>query len=422
MIDLDSWQEIFATLRKNRLRTALTGLGVFLGILILMIMVAFNRSLEAGILKQMAGFATNAVYMWGQRTSEPYAGLPPNRPVQFDNGDVAAIARLPGIEYLAPRNQIGGFMAGGVVAYTGPDGRKTGSFGVSGDVPAVQYIDIPIMRKGRFINELDVAEKRKIAVIGEGVVEQLFPKDAEPVGQAIEISGVYFQVVGVFGSAASGRQKDRKLNSVNVPFSTFQQAFNVGDKVAWISLTALPNVSAEALEKDVKQLIAKRHKLSPTDEMAIGSWNAGKQFGKMSSLFEVMNFVMWFAGVMTLGAGVIGVVNIMLISVRERTKEIGVRKALGATPLAIIRMIISEAVVLTVIAGYLGIVAGVAAIEGWSSLIPLLGDQAPFGPPNVGLGLAVAAATVIAVFGGLAGVIPAALAAHVQPIEALRTE
>jgi putative ABC transport system permease protein len=422
MIDLDSWQEVFATLRKNRLRTALTGLGVFLGILILMVMVAFNRSLEAGIMRQMAGFATNAVYIWAQRTSEPYAGLPPNRPIQFDNADVAAIARLDGIEHLAPRNQIGGWMRGAVVSYAGPDGRKTGTFQVSGDVPAVQYIDIPIMRQGRFINEIDVAEKRKVAVIGEGVVEQLFPEGASAIGQAIEISGVYFQVVGVFGTAASGQQRDRKLNSLNVPFSTFQQAFNVGDKVAWLSVTGKPQVSAEELEREVKEILKRRHKVAPTDDMAIGSWNAGKQFGKMNSLFEVMNWVMWFAGVMTLGAGVIGVVNIMLISVRERTKEIGVRKALGATPAAIVRMIVSEALVLTVIAGYLGIVAGVAAIEGWSSLIPLLGEQAPFGPPNVGLGLAVSAAAVIAVFGGLAGVIPAAHAARVQPIEALRTE
>ncbi len=418
MLDLDSWQEIFATLRKNRLRTALTGLGVFLGILILMIMVAFNRSLEAGVTKQMAGFATNAVFVWGQRTSEPFAGLPPNRPVRFDNRDIEALRRVDEIEHLAPRNQAGGFMRGAIVTYK----NKSGTFSVMGDVPAFQYVEEPVMRSGRFINELDVAERRKVAVIGEGIVEQIYPDGEEPVGTYLQLSGVYFQVIGVFGTMQTGQQADRKLNTIHLPFSTFQQAFNLGDRVSWFAITGKPHVSAEALEEKIRSILAARHKISPTDTMAMGAFNAGKEFGKMRSLFTVMNFIMWFAGVMTLAAGVVGVVNIMLISVRERTKEIGVRKALGATPAAIVRMIISESIVLTIISGYLGIVAGVAAIEGWSKIIPMLGDEAPFGQPNVGLGLALAAGAVIAVFGALAGVIPAAHAARVQPIEALRTE
>jgi putative ABC transport system permease protein len=418
IFDLDSWQEVFATMRKNRLRTALTGLGVFLGILILMIMVAFNRSLEAGVLKQMAGFATNAVFIWGQRTSEPYLGLPPNRPIQFDNGDVEALRRLPQIEHLAPRNQAGGFMRGAVVTY----GTKSSTFQVMGDVPAFQFVEEPVMKAGRFIDELDVAEGRKVAAIGTGVYEQIFPEDVDPIGKSIEVSGVYFQVIGVFGTRQTGMQADRKLNTIHIPFSTFQRAFHVGDKVAWFAITGRADVSAEELEAKAKGILMDRHKVAPTDEMAVGSFNAGKQFGKMRSLFTIMNMVMWFAGVMTLGAGVVGVVNIMLISVRERTKEIGVRKALGATPMAIVRMILSESIVLTVIAGYLGIVAGVGAIEAWSGIIPYLGDKAPFGEPGVGIGLALAAGAVIAVFGALAGVIPAAHAARVQPIEALRTE
>ena len=395
IIDLDSWQEIFATLRKNLLRTALTGLGVFLGIVILMVMVAFNRSLEAGIIRQMSGFATNAVYTWGQKTSQPYAGLGPNRQIQFDNADIEALARLPEIEHLAPRNQVGGFARGAVVSY----GGKRGSFQVLGDVPAFQFVETPLMRGGRFLDQLDVVEFRKVAVVGEGIVEQLFPPGEQPIGKYIEISGVYFQIVGVFGTRLTGQMADRKLNSISVPFSTFQRAFHIGDKVAWFAITGKPHV-----------------------DIAIGSWNAGKEFGKIVDLFTVMNMVFWFAGVMTLGAGVIGVVNIMLISVRERTKEIGVRKALGATPFTIVRMIISESVVLTIIAGYLGIVAGAGAIELWTKAIPFLGKDAPFGVPDVGLGLALSAGTVIAVFGVLAGVIPAYHAAKIQPIEALRTE
>jgi putative ABC transport system permease protein len=301
-------------------------------------------------------------------------------------------------------------------------GGKVGTFQVMGDVPAFQHVEERLMRRGRFLDHLDLVEKRKIAVVGEGIVEQLFQEGEPVVGGHIEINGVYFQVVGVFGTRQTGMQADRTLNTIHVPFSTFQQAFNAGDKVAWFAITGWPHVSAEALEQEIRGILARRHKVAPTDDMAIGSWNAGKHFTKMTTLFAVMNMVMWFAGVMTLAAGVIGVVNIMLISVRERTKEIGVRKALGATPFAIVRMIVSESIVLTMIAGYLGIVAGTALIEAWTRVIPYLGDQMPFGPPDVGLGLALAAGAVIAVFGALAGVIPAYHAARIQPIEALRTE
>ena len=383
-----------------------------------MVMVAFNSSLEAGVMRQMAGFATNAVYTWGQKTSEPYAGLPPNRQIQFDNGDVEALARIPEIEHLAPRIQQNGFGGRGVVIYNG----KQATFSIYGDLPAYQFVEEPLMRAGRFIDELDNAERRKVAVVGESVVEQLFPKGDQPIGKYIEISGVYFEIVGVFGTRQSGPAADRKLTTVEVPFKTFQQAFHTGDKVAWFAITGRSDVVADVLEQKIKATLGARHKVAPTDTMAVGSWNAGKEFHKIVSLFTVMNFVMWFAGVMTLGAGVIGVVNIMLISVRERTKEIGVRKALGATPFAIVRMILSESIVLTIIAGYLGIVAGVAMIELWTYLIPYLGDQAPFAPPRVGLGLAAGAGAVIAVFGALAGVIPAYHAAKIQPIEALRTE
>jgi putative ABC transport system permease protein len=415
MVDLDSWREVFATLRKNRLRTALTGLGVFLGIVILMVMVAFNRSLEAGIRQQMFGFATNAVWVWAQQTTQAYAGLPPNRRIQFDNGDTEALARLAEIEDLAPRCQIGGSR---VVIY----GGKKGTFWVTGDPPAFVHVELPIVRAGRFIDDLDMAERRKVAVIGESVFQQLFPADQDPIGRYIEISGVYFQVVGVTGTRQKGQGADRRLNSIYVPFSTYQQAFHAGDKVSWYGLTGRADVPAEVVEARVKALLGRRHKVAPSDDQAVGSWNGGKEYEKMASLFRVMNLVMWFAGIMTLAAGVIGVVNIMLISVRERTREIGVRKALGATPFAVVRMIVSEAIVLTVLAGYLGIVAGVGAIELWTRVIPLLGDRAPFGPPAVGLALAAGAGAVIVLFGALAGVIPAAHAARIQPIEALRTE
>jgi len=419
MIDLDSWQEIFATLRKNRLRTWLTGLGVFLGILILLAMLGFGSSLEAGVKKNMAGFATNAVFAWGQRTSVPHAGLPANRPVEFDNRDVEALRRLESIEHLAPRNQLGGFRGGFNVKYRG----ETASAQVSGDYPAFAKVQEPVMKAGRFIDDHDVEERRKVAVIGTGVVEELFPSGAEPMGAYIEISGVYFQVIGVFGTRQTGQQADRTLSTIHIPFTTFQQAFHYGDRVGWFAITGKPGVDAVALERDIKDLLGERHKISPDDDMAIGSWNAGKEFGKMNSLFLAINIVLGFAGVMTLAAGVVGVSNIMLISVRERTKELGVRKALGATPWVIVKMVVSESVVLTVIAGYLGLVAGVALLESFNRWgLPLLGADTPLGPASVSLTAAGIAGLVLVAFGALAGVIPALHASKIQPVEALRTE
>ena len=418
MIDLDSWHEIFATLRKNRLRTWLTGLGVFLGIVILMAMLGFGSSLESGVAKRTEGFATNAVYVWGERTTIPYLGLPNNRSIDYDNADVAALRQLDEIEFMSPRIMMGGRRGGGVVKY----GGKVGSFGVAGDSPDFQFVQTPVMMAGRFLDDLDIAERRKVAVIGKGVVEQLYPPGANPIGTYIEVSGVYFQVVGVFDTRQTGEQADRTINSIHVPFTTFQQAFNTGDRVHFFAITGKPHVSASALEQAIRKLLAERHKVHPDDEMAIGSWNAGEMFGKMQALALVINLVLGVAGLMTLAAGVVGVSNIMLISVRERTKELGVRKALGATPFVIVRMIVSEAIVLTVISGYLGMVAGVAVIEAWNWILPKLGEDLPFGPAVISLGVAGAAGAVLVVFGALAGVIPAYHAAKIQPVEALRTE
>jgi putative ABC transport system permease protein len=278
-----------------------------------------------------------------------------------------------------------------------------------------------MMKAGRFLNNADVTERRKICVIGMGVVDQLY-EGADPMGTYIEANGVYFQVVGVFDTRSKGGQADNILNTIHIPFSTFQQAFNAGDKVGWFAIVAKDGVSVASVEKDVREILKERHKVAPDDDEAIGSFNVGEKFDKMNMTFLVISIVMWVAGTMTLFAGVVGVSNIMLISVRERTKEIGVRKALGATPGKIVRMILAETIVLTVIAGYLGIVAGVAALEGAGWILDHVGGDLPFGPPPVNLTLAVSAAAVIAVFGALAGIIPAYHASKIAPVEALRTE
>ena len=416
VLDIDNWRELTATVRKNKLRTMLTGLGVFLGIVILLLMIGFGRSLEKGVKRRMAGFATNAVFVWGQRTTKPYAGLPLGRQIEYDNRDIDALARLPGVLHLAPRAQRGGFMQGSNVRY----GAKTGAFQVSGDYPAFQYVQTPVMRAGRFLNQRDLDEWRKVAVIGEGVVEQLYG-GTDPMGTYIEANGIYFQVVGVFGSMQTGQQADRILNTIHIPFTTFQRSFNYNDRVGFFAIVGQPGVNGEQLEKQVKATLKERHKVAPEDDSAIGAWNTSKEFGKMNMLFFLINLVMWAAGTMCLLAGVVGVSNIMLITVRERTKEIGVRKALGATPASVVRMIVLEATVLTVIFGYLGVAAGVALLELVGKVLEKVPDL-PFAPPDPSLTIALSAASVIAVFGVLAGVLPAYYAAKISPVEALRTE
>jgi putative ABC transport system permease protein len=323
---------------------------------------------------------------------------------------------VPGVLHLAPRAQHGGSGQGPNVRY----GTKTGAFQVSGDYPAFQYVQTPLMRAGRFINHRDIDERRKIAVIGEGVVEQLYG-GAEPMGTYIEANGVYFQVVGVFGSKQTGQQADRILNTIHIPFTTFQQAFNFNDRVSFFAIVGHPSISGDELEKDIRTTLKARHRIAPHDDSAIGAWNTSKEFGKMNTLFFLINVVMWTAGTMCLFAGVVGVSNIMLITVRERTKEIGVRKALGATPMSIVRMIVSEATALTVLFGFLGVAAGVGALELVGKVLEKVPD-APFAPPDPDLGIALTAAAVIVVFGALAGMIPAYYAAKIQPVEALRTE
>jgi putative ABC transport system permease protein len=252
------------------------------------------------------------------------------------------------------------------------------------------------------------------------VVEQLYG-GADPIGTYIEANGIYFQVVGVFGSKQTGQRADRILNTIHIPFTTFQRAFNYNDRVDFFAIVGQPGINGSELEDRVRGALKQRHKVAPDDDDAIGAWNTSKEFGKMTMLFFLINFVMWAAGAMCLLAGVVGVSNIMLITVRERTKEIGVRKALGATPASVIRMIVSEAVTLTVLFGYLGVAAGVALLELVGTVLEKLPDL-PFAPPDPSLGIALTAAAVIGVFGALAGMLPAYYAAKIQPVEALRTE
>ena len=416
MFDLDKWKEIWATLRSNRLRTFLTAFGVFWGILMLMAMLGFGSAIQSGSKRQMKGMATNLLFCWGQQTTESYDGLPPGRGVRFNNADIELLRRLPAIEYLAPRLQLGGWMNNFTVGYE----SKNGTFTVMADYPELKHIIAFEYDAGRFINERDIAESRKVVVIGKAVREQLFG-EADPIGKYVKISGVYFQVVGLTRTLRSGGQGDRDANTLFVPFTTLKTAFNIGDRVGFFAMTAKPGTDGPELERAVREALMRHHRVSPTDQLAIGSFNMFVMFGKFQTFFLVLQVVSWVVGGATLLAGVIGVSNIMLITVKERTKEIGVRKALGASPLSIISMVMKESIVLTAIAGLIGVAAGVGLLAGASAILEQMPDS-PLGPPHVDLKTVLTAVAVLIGAGALAGVMPATHAASIKPIEALRAE
>jgi len=417
MFDLDNWQEVWATLRSNRLRTFLTALGVFWGILMLILMLAFGSSMQQGMQRQMKGMATNLLWVWGQKTTVAYDGLPVGRDVKFDIADIENLRRLPGIEWLAPRLRLGGWGNNFTVGYEG----KTGAYSVFADYPDFRHIFSFEYKAGRFINDRDIEESRKVAVIGQAICDELMPPGLDPIGKFIKISGVYFQVIGVTKTLRSGQAGDNDARTVFVPFTTLKSAFHMGDRVGFFALTAKPGTDGPELERQVRATLSKRHRVDPDDALAIGSFNAFVFFGKFESFFLVLSIVSWVVGGATLLAGVVGVSNIMLITVKERTKEIGVRKALGATPYSIIAMVMKESVVLTTLAGLFGVVAGTAVI--WLFSVVLEDSPGlPLAPPVLSLNTVLAAVGVLITAGGLAGIMPAAHASSIKPIEALRTE
>ena len=414
MLDVDGWQEIWITLRHNKLRSILTACGVFWGIFMLILMLGFGNGLERGVRQNMFGFATNSVFIGGDQTSKAYRGMQPARHITFRAEDMTAIRqKVPEVALLAPRNQLGGWHG----SYNVSRGTRSGGFTISGDYPEIQHIMTFTLEDGRFLNHLDIEDERKVAVIGARVREQLFAPGEEPIGQHIEIRGVYFTVVGEFRPRGSSEMADRDASTIFVPFSTFAKAFN-RPFVDWFAMTAAPGHSATAIEEKVIELLYQRHRIHPDDENAVWHFNAQQEFDKVMVLFMAIRVLVWIVGIVTLLAGVIGVSNIMLIVIRERTREIGVRKAVGATPLAITLQIIQETTALTAVAGYFGLVAGVGLLE---LVGPLFGKPGSMmGKPEVDVYVALVATGVLIVSGALAGLIPARAAVRVNPIEALR--
>jgi putative ABC transport system permease protein len=415
LVDPDAWYEIWTTLRQNKLRAFLTACGVFWGIFMLVVMLGLGNGLRANTINDMGGLLIPTVYVWSRRTTMAYAGFRPGRSVQLNNADIAAIAAVPGVDEVEPRIRLGEWRGGVNVS----SGNKTSNFAVLGDTPAYLRVEPVSLPRGRFINQLDMQEQRKVAVIGEQVRHYFFGDDADAIGRYVQVKGVHFQIVGEIADPKTGDEGDKLSASVIIPFSTFQTAFNSRDQVHWFTLTAQRDAFSPDVEKRVRQTLAARHRIHPDDDQAFGSFNVAEKNEQVLGLFRGIQIFVWFVGVLTLLAGVLGVSNILLIIVKERTKEIGIRKALGAPPIAIVGLIVEEALALTSLAGYCGLVAGVGLLEIARRAFK---DQGPLVHAGVDLKAALVATAVLILAALAAAVVPARHAAGVHPVEALRAE
>jgi putative ABC transport system permease protein len=421
MFDREKWNEILEALTANTFRTLMTAFGVFWGIFILVILLAASNGLENGVKKGFDGIATNTMFMWTQGVSKAYKGLPKNRQFEFRNNDVDALKqKFPDLLYVSPRNQLGDFNGVSNVIR----GTKTGAYTIYGDYPELIKQEQMEIVNGRFVNQQDILSRRKVAIIGKGVIAELYLNAEEVIGTYIKINGINFMVVGVYKSKGNnGGNGEGAQKNIFIPFTTFQQAFNFGDRVGWMALTAKDEASITALKPGIIAFMKERHTIHPDDERAVGNFDLFQEFQKVQDLFMVLKFIAYFVGTLVLLSGIIGISNIMLIVVKERTKEIGIRRALGATPGAIRSQILLEAIFLTIIAGMFGIAVATGLLAILNMILATMPtDGMMFINPSVDLTVVFIALLILVGSGLLAGLIPAQTAINVKPIDALRTE
>ncbi|HLW33007.1 MAG TPA: ABC transporter permease [Aequorivita sp.] len=416
----DSWDEIIEALSSNWFRTVMTAFGVLWGIFILVILLAAGNGLENGIKQGFNGMATNSMFMWSQTASQPYKGLPKGRRYNFKTDDVPAIKQnVKGLRYVSPRNQLGGFRGSNNVVR----GLQTGAFNVYGDYPEIIQQQPMDITSGRFVNYSDIKENRKVAIIGSGVQTALYDPGEEVIGSYIKINGVNFMVIGTYKKKGNNGDPEEMQKEIYVPFTAFSQAFNMGDIVGWMAITAEDGYSITELKSQIFDVIKTRHSINPNDDRAVGNFDLYQEFAKIQGLFTALNFVAYFVGILVLLSGIIGISNIMLIVVKERTKEIGIRRALGATPWSIRAQILLESIFLTIVSGMAGIALATAVL--WVvnyQLSTMDTSEMMFINPSVNIGVVFIALTILIVSGLLAGLIPAQNAIKIKPVEALRTE
>ncbi|GFD82143.1 ABC transporter ATP-binding protein [Tenacibaculum sp. KUL118] len=411
LFDSDTWQEIYGSIRKNKLRTGITIVGVLWGVFILVVLLGAARGMENNFKRIFGDFATNSVFLWTQRTDMPFKGFQKGRRFDLTFKDIEVLEKEYSneIKLLAPRNQTNGTVV---------KDFKSGDFQVSGDYPVLDRVQKKDLIYGRFLNQNDIKNNSKVCVISEDMYKQLFDKKEVPIGQYVKISNVNYKVVGVYKPSNT---IDIDGDTAYIPFTTFQKVYNTSNKVDWMMITANEGVDIKQMEKDILLTLKNLHKVHPEDKRAFGSVNLGDQIDKLMGFLTGMQFLTWFVGIATLIAGVFAIGNILLITVKERTKEIGIRRALGATPISIKRQIVLESVFLTTVAGMLGIIFGGLVLF----LLDLLvggGDDPTLVNPTVNIPIVMLAFSILVILGTLIGLIPAYMATVVKPIEALREE
>lgn len=412
MFDLDKFEEIFSTIKKNKLRTFLTGFSVAWGIFMLIILLGSGQGLENGFENQFSSSAKNAIWMWSGQTSMPYKGMNSGRDIRLTNDDYSLIRdQIGGVEDISARYNMWNITS---ISYK----NEYGSFDVRNVHPDYSEIEKIKMVEGRFVNHTDIDKFRKVAIISTVVQDELFKnEDKKAMGKYVQINGVPFQVVGIY------EDKDNREDNMRViylPVSTAQKVFTGGNRVHQISLTidAETVEESKAIEDNIRKKMASIHSFDENDKRAVGMWNSFESYMETMNITKGIRLFIWIIGIGTIVAGVVGVSNIMMIVVKERTREIGIRKALGATPMSIISLIMTESVLITTIAGYIGLVLGISLLELAGKNI----DSDFFSRPEADFGVAISATILLIVSGALAGFFPARKATAIKPIDALRDE
>ncbi|MBI6115446.1 ABC transporter permease [Salegentibacter maritimus] len=415
MFDLERWEEIFDTIRKNKLRTFLTGLSVASGIFILVILLGIGEGMRNGISQEFKRDAANIIYVYTGVTSKEYKGLNPGRRIQMKNEDFnyASLKHQDDLEYKSSIFRIWN----GIVNYR----KESGSYRVEGVYPDYQFLENSGMVEGRFLNYKDYHNYEKVLVVGNKVRNDLFKDNKQPIGEYIQISGVNFKVIGVYTDPGGEREESR----VFMPLSTAQRVFGGANNIANMAFTLEPEESFEkalaassSFSADIENQLKETHTIAPDDESAVSINNSLENAKRFYDLMDMIKFFFWGVGICTIIAGVVGVSNIMLIIVKERTREIGIRKALGAEPLSIVGMVLHESIFVTAIAGFVGLIASLLLLEFVGPLI-----ETPYiANPAVNFNVALTTVFILILAGAIAGFFPAWRAARIKPIVALRDE
>ena len=420
IFDRDRALEILQVFLTNPFRTVLSGLGVGWGLFMIVVTVGAANGLENGVSSDMGGRVKNSMFLWSQWTSKPYKGFKRGRTFEFNNADTEFLREnATSITLVTPRNQLGGHRGSNNITR----GTKAGAFNVYGDEPGYIKIDPVKILKGRYLNEGDLDNERKIAVIGITVSKLLYEKGEEVIGSTIRVQGILFTVVGVYSTFKTGEDAEEDNSSIFIPYTTFSKSFHTGGAVGWYSLLMDESVHADSAASEVIGLMKQRKSVHPNDNRAMGHWSMASAFEEIETLFSAFRLISFIFGGLALLAGAIGIMNIMLITVRERTQELGIRRAMGATPFTVMSQIMAETMFLTTISGLAGVSLGVASLEGVNNLLQSSGGAGgSFRNPEVSLNIVLIALSVMLVMGLIAGILPALRAVAIRPVEAIRSE